>query len=384
MESDDTERAGMMKCVASFEVDDDDGKESLYACEWCWFDDLATDARRKAPRTTCLALAGEGAVIRIINCMTGALHLNLIGHGGTVNEVRAHPSRGDVLASASKDLSVRLWSVKTGVTIAIFAGSLGHRNEVLSVDIQNSFRDGVVKLVSGAMDNAVKVWTTPALSDVVDKATTWDEPLANFKTIVVDTPVFSSTRVHTDYVDCVGWLGDAVLSKSVDGVVKLWVPDAPNGIVHARGTQFRLLSSFPLKNANLWWIRFGISAARNVLACGNMKGEVSCWRLDDDGALARNPQRLPNHPIALKSRIEEFTMDGPATVRQCTISPDGRIIIAACDHGLICRYDMCPDDDDVEDDENEDEDDEDDDENDDEKENDENGEREHRRPPAAG
>ena len=147
MESDDAERAGMMKCVASFEVDDDDGKESLYACEWCWFDDLASDARRKAPRTTCLAQAGEGAVIRIINCMTGALHLNLIGHGGTVNEVRAHPSRGDVLASASKDLSVRLWSVKTGVTIAIFAGSLGHRNEVLSVDIKHSFRDGVVKLV---------------------------------------------------------------------------------------------------------------------------------------------------------------------------------------------------------------------------------------------
>ena len=351
VESDDAERAGVMKCVASFEVDDDDGKESLYACEWCWFDDLATAERRKAPRTTCLALAGEGAVVRIINCMTGALHLNLIGHGGTVNEVRAHPSRGDVLASASKDLSVRLWSVKTGVTIAIFAGSLGHRNEVLSVDIQHSFRDGVVKLVSGAMDNAVKVWTTPALSDVVDKATTWDEPLANFKTIVVDTPVFSSTRVHADYVDCVGWLGDAVLSKSVDGEVKLWVPDAPNGVVHARGSQFRLLSSFPLKNANLWWIRFGISAARNVLACGNMKGEVACWRLDDDGALTRNPQRLASHPIGLKPRTHEFAMDGPATVRQCTISPDGQIIVAACDQGLICRYDVCYEDEDEDEDE---------------------------------
>jgi len=374
------EKSGNVVLVASFETRD--ANEAFYACEWCAIDSVGRRESGADATTTgkgklrpCLALAGEGAVVRVVDCVTGRLHVNLVGHGGTVNSVVSHPSRPSVVATASKDLSVRLWHVNTGVTMAILAGARGHRNELLSVDFHPAIdAKGQMKLVTGAMDNCVKVWATPPLADSMAKAATWTKPLANFKTIVIDTPMFSSSSVHDDYVDCVGWLGDAVLSKSVDGIVKLWVPDEPVGVVHARGNQFRSVSAFEQKDANLWWIRFAVSGSRNAFALGNIKGLVLVWRLDARGGLTRAPAGLAAFPVrrsASNNVAPEIALDGFAVVRQCAINRDGDVVVAACDSGLICRWDLATpseddDDDSKENDEMDADDDDDDDDDDDE------------------
>jgi polycomb protein EED len=209
------------------------------------------------------------------------------------------------------------------------------------------------------MDNCVKVWATPPLANSMATAATWTKPLANFKTLIIDTPIFSSSSMHDDYVDCVGWLGDTVLSKSVNGVVKLWVPDEPVGVVHTRGNQLRSVATFEQKDANLWWIRFAVSGSRNAFALGNMKGLVLVWRLDDRGGLTREPARLAAFPVKRNATstfvAPEFALDAHKVVRQCTISHDGDVVVAACDSGLICRWDLAPgdDDDDEVDDESE-------------------------------
>ena len=345
---------GGMRVVASFEAS---GNEEFYVCAWCAIDarDSARSGSGRATsgtrRTPCLALAGTGSVVRVVDCVTGRTHVDLVGHGGTVNTIATHPTEPTVIATGSKDLSVRLWHANTGVTMAIFAGGLGHRNDVLSVDIHRTLDSEMrMKILSGAMDNCVKVWATPSFERSFRDAATWDKPLAEFKTIVVDAPMFSSNRVHEDYVDCVAWCGDAALSRSVDGVTKMWVPDEPVGVLHAQGEQYRLVGEFPQEDAILWWLKFSLSASRNVLASGNMKGAVSVWRLDEPDVLDRGPSKLAPFPARKSSTHQKslnsaFNLEGnPPVVRQCAVSADGSIIVAACDNGIICRWDECRDD----------------------------------------
>lgn len=89
-----------------------------------------------------------------------------------------------------------------------------------------------MKFVTGAMDNCVKVWVTSSFVDFMVKVVIWMKLFVNFKMIVIDMLMFLSSSVYDDYVDCVGWLGDAVLSKSVDGIVKFWVLDEFVGVVY--------------------------------------------------------------------------------------------------------------------------------------------------------
>lgn len=50
---------------------------------------------------------------------------------------------------------MRLWNIATGVTVLIFAGRGGHRNEVLSCDFHPLAE---WQLASCGMDNAIKTW----------------------------------------------------------------------------------------------------------------------------------------------------------------------------------------------------------------------------------
>ena len=65
--------------------------------------------------------------------------------------------KGDenLLLSCCKDESIRMWNVRTGTCLAIFAGDRGHREHVLSLDIHPT--GGT--FVSGGMDTSVKIWS---------------------------------------------------------------------------------------------------------------------------------------------------------------------------------------------------------------------------------
>jgi hypothetical protein len=159
-----------------------------------------------------------------------------------------------LVLSASKDESIRLWNVYTACCVAIFAGDQGHRDEVLSIDVHllgNVF-------ASCGMDNTVKVWSlegtahtgrrvaravdqsfcystqvggaAPAAAARADRRAAAAGPLAallpgqshddgagtgaaaasprkRFQTLQEQFPLFSTSHVHSDYVDCVRWVG---------------------------------------------------------------------------------------------------------------------------------------------------------------------------------
>lgn len=356
----------LMQCY----VDEDD-EEDYFACCWC-----ASAVPETSGRPMLAVAGGYKGVVRVIDCVARVVRVNLRGHGGGVNDVKAHPLRPHLLLTASKDESCRLWNVDSGACVAIFAGEFGHRNEVLSVDFKpgvdpydastsepgdgedksvgqgvGQVLDGDVVFVSGAMDNQIKVWSTRGYPGLARRSDGWGKGVvpgndaamgpevsgsrsdgtANaFPTAHVQTPTFSSHKVHGNYVDCVRWFGDLVLSKSVENVITLFQPQLGGSSGAGdlvTGSGFRKVQDFPLRKCDIWFMRFALAPDLTHMCCGNTAGEVFVWRMGSAGRHAAACATLA-HKRCVKA------------VRQTAMTADGRTVIAACDEGTVWRWDL--------------------------------------------
>ena len=202
---------------------DEDEEEMFFTCCWC--------VAQTAEGATMLAISGQNGNVRVINTAAAEIFRTLKGHGNSVNDVKAHPLAPHIILSASKDESIRMWNIDTAVCVAIFAGAVGHRNEVLSLDIKPTDPDEcAVRFISGAMDNMVKVWELPDSAELIKKSEVWDRHPGSFPTSRVQAPIYSSSRIHNNYVDCVRCYGDLFLSKSVERRIQMWQGSHPNPI----------------------------------------------------------------------------------------------------------------------------------------------------------
>jgi type 1 glutamine amidotransferase len=78
-----------------------------------------------------------------------------LGHKGAI-EVLAFDLRGEQLASAGADKTVKMWDVQTGT---LLCSQEGHAGDVLSL----SFSSNGQKLASGSADGTARTWTVPLL-----------------------------------------------------------------------------------------------------------------------------------------------------------------------------------------------------------------------------
>ena len=78
----------------------------------------------------------------------------LIGHRNDIYDLKFNPQDKNILLSASKDFSIRIWNVKNSLQIAILGGPKGHSADVLSVDWHLSGD----YIVSSGIDNCIKIW----------------------------------------------------------------------------------------------------------------------------------------------------------------------------------------------------------------------------------
>lgn len=236
-----------------------------------------------------LAAGGKG-VVRAISIKDNRVVRSLFGHGAAVNDIKVHPRDPALVVSASKDESLRLWNLRTGSPVAMFAGLKGHRGEVLSVDFDRCGN----RFASCGIDNSVRVWQVTEDEDVV-KAILESHKAADsgydkylftengskkvLRVPVSQFPSFLTRKVHKHYVDCVKWIGDdMLLSKSVHNRVYLWELGKDRESLAAPASEYKLLEEYVVDNCNVWFVRFGVDRFQRVIACGNENVSVCTLR----------------------------------------------------------------------------------------------------------
>ena len=139
------------------------------------FRGIMTEIRSVAvsPDGTLIASASRDRTVRMWDSKTGAsIGKPLEGHGDDVNSVTFSPD-GTKIASGSDDKTIRLWSVNTQAMIG--NPFKGHADYVTSVAFSH---DGVF-IVSGSWDDTIRVWNAETGVEVcaATEGTHWSCPV---------------------------------------------------------------------------------------------------------------------------------------------------------------------------------------------------------------
>ncbi|KAL4524792.1 hypothetical protein Ndes2526A_g06899 [Nannochloris sp. 'desiccata'] len=343
-------------------IQDADDKEEFYVCRW------SIDVRTGSP---LLLLAGKNALLQVFDFGTGQLVTSFEGHGHSINDIAVHPTKPHLVVTASKDHCLRLWNLHSRTCILVFEGDGGHRSEVLCADWRLGTKSNAstatgtphddLMLVSGGMDNRVKIWNLTPFRDFIEESNNWDlNSGVSFPARNVEFPLHNYQGIHWNYVDCIKWFGPALVSKSVSNTIICWLPnDEPRGISDDKST-FEVGKSIPGKQQrrrkegdappgqeegearavatlrlegtkDVWWMRFSLDFRGNILAQGTSRGAVLVYRMHP----------LQEQYVAkLKPRRAGKNEEGSRLlVRQTAVSFDGKTIVSCHEDGSLTRYD---------------------------------------------
>jgi WD40 repeat protein len=257
-----------------------------------------------------LVTGGRDGTVRIWDAATGREELSLRGNGGTVYSVAYSPD-GGVIASASQDATVRLWDAATGAARAVLRG---HGKRVFSV----AFSPHGDCVATAAEDATVRVW------DV-----TTGEERAVFQ--------------HPVRANAVTFLADGrVVTATHDAVLRIWDPatgvEVGRRLGHGGGiwsvASFGqgpwLASGGTDATVRIWRNDFGSNPA---LACG---GDARAVTHDPTGSQVAVATTSGIEVLeAVKGRrIASLSHDG-RQVNDVRFFPDGRLLAAACDRGIV-------------------------------------------------
>ena len=310
---------------------DKEAPEEFYT--GCWALDLGSG-------DLLFCLAGLLGVIHIFNFSRQRFHQFLMGHGGAINDLKLHPLHPNLLVSASKDESIRVWSIAENFCALIFCGLEGHRDQVIAIDISPLGQ----YLLSGGCDSKVRIWDLTsgdahkAIASLLDPPI-WRNP---GDVVIVQEPMVCSWQMHHNYVDSVQFFGEtSILSKSAaaeeesGASIYLWSfkeansegPPSTSSAAAAAAAQKKksrrfILSvhhAFTYPGGSLWYFKFLMSASCRWLAVGDISGVIYIWDLDSPELKA----------VACSSQLR------PHAVRALCFSPSERMIFCGSVDGTI-------------------------------------------------
>jgi WD40 repeat protein len=271
-----------------------------------------------SPTLAVLASASHDQTVGLWTVPEGKLLRKLSKHTKQVNHVTFSPD-GQIVASASgstwgqADCVIRLWRVQDG---ALLSTLTGHTGQVL----ESSFSPDGQRLASASADATVRIWD-----------------------VATGRPLLQLTG-HTKQVRSVAFSpnGQLLASKANDGTIRVWRV--------ADGAQYACFQGH-ISSANMAFLSDGA-----FIASGSFDGNVRMWRLAD-GALVFNAGGLKQVNCVAFSRdksmlacaAEDATVrlwrltDGTSLtltghtkpVRYVAFSPDSRWLASAGDDRMV-------------------------------------------------
>ena len=211
----------------------------------------------------CL-LGGEFSTIHCIDVLNlEEINKQLIGHKNKVYQLQIHPKNKRLLLSASKDCTVRLWDFIFPKLLVIFGGPNSFESDVLCIDWNFNGK----LFVGSGVDCVVRIYQIDNLiNENIEKIFNNKNDV---KTLLKAQPFFSCNDIHDNLIDCIKFNNKFIISKSVDGVIKEWLPYKDiNG-----QNSFFLINLFVFNTKQLI---YGIEFCfiNNLIVVGNELGQI--------------------------------------------------------------------------------------------------------------
>lgn len=90
-----------------------------------------------------------------------------------------------------------------------------------------------------------------------------------FPTVLENFPAFNTRDIHCNYVDCVHWFGDFVVSKSCENSIVCWKPGRlGSNLIKKKANNsdpVTVIHRFDYKECDIWFMRFSLDSSQMVI-----------------------------------------------------------------------------------------------------------------------